>query len=138
MNSLKQLYKEHGGKISDKWSLYLDVYGRIFAPYRRKSIQLLEIGVQNGGSLEIWSRYFSGAKRIVGCDVNSECSRLRFEDERIAIVIGDANSDECEAKILQQAKEFDVIIDDGSHTSSDIIGSFARYFPYLNEGASIS
>ncbi|HEX9872458.1 MAG TPA: hypothetical protein VGC99_28455, partial [Candidatus Tectomicrobia bacterium] len=49
-HTLEQLYAEHSGKVSDKWSSYLTEYGRIFADYRHKPIRLLEIGVQNGGS----------------------------------------------------------------------------------------
>ena len=54
---------EHKGKISDKWNLYLDIYERIFCSLRNKPISLLEIGIQNGGSLEIWASYFSLAKK---------------------------------------------------------------------------
>ena len=53
--SLQQMYFEHHGKVSDKWSLYLREYDRIFGPYRSSKIAMLEIGIQNGGSLEIWS-----------------------------------------------------------------------------------
>ena len=132
--TLKQLYKTHRGKVSDKWSSYLAGYERIFAEYRHKPVRLLEIGVENGGSLEIWSQYFPKARRIVGCDINPDCARLSYEDTRIAVVIGDANSDSAQEAILAHAAAFDVIIDDGSHLSSDIIKSFARYFPHLAHG----
>ena len=56
--SFKQLFQHHDGKISDKWSSYLDEWDRVFAPIREKRCRLLEIGIQNGGSLEIWSKYF--------------------------------------------------------------------------------
>lgn len=129
--TLKQLYAEHRGKVSDRWSNYLVEYGRIFGEYRDKPVTLLEIGVQNGGSLEIWSKFFTNAKKLVGCDINPDCTRLVYEDPRIAVVVGDANSDAVQLKVLQHAPVFDVMIDDGSHRSSDIVKSFARYFPYL-------
>jgi hypothetical protein len=132
--TLEQLYKEHTGKLSDKWSLYLTEYDRLFAPSTSSPIQLLEIGIQNGGSLEIWSRYFPNARKIVGCDIDPKCAALQYRSSRIGIVIGDANSDDCESKILQHASAFDIIIDDGSHISGDIVRSFARYFPHLEEG----
>ncbi len=132
--TLKQLYATHRGKVSDKWSSYLPEYQRIFAEYRDKPVRLLEIGVQNGGSLEIWSQYFPNARKIVGCDIDSACAQLIYDDPRIAVVIGDANSDATQEAILGHAAAFHIIIDDGSHRSSDVVKSFARYFPRLAYG----
>ncbi|WP_256749444.1 glycosyltransferase [Mesorhizobium sp. Mes31] len=132
--SLRDLYNAHGGKVSDKWSIYLDTYDRIFSGYRNKPVRILEIGVQNGGSLEIWRQYFANAELVLGCDINMACGNLVFDDEKIAVVVGDANTDETERNILARSEKFDIIIDDGSHLSSDIIRSFARYFPHLSEG----
>jgi glycosyltransferase involved in cell wall biosynthesis len=67
----------------------------------------------------------------VGCDINPDCAHLSYEDPRIAVVVGDANSDIAQRQILSHAAAFDVIMDDGSHHSSDIVKSFARYFPHL-------
>ena len=58
MKSLFELYREHQGKVSDKWSIYLSEYDRLFSSYRDRPVRMLEIGIQNGGSLEIWSKYF--------------------------------------------------------------------------------
>ncbi|UCI18507.1 class I SAM-dependent methyltransferase [Mesorhizobium sp. B2-1-8] len=133
-SSLRDLYKAHSGKVSDKWSIYLETYDRIFAQYRNRPVRILEIGVQNGGSLEIWRKYFPNAELIIGCDVNPACANLVFDDEKISIVIGDANTDEVERDILARSPKFDIIIDDGSHLSSDIVRSFARYFPHSTDG----
>lgn len=132
--SLYQMYFEHHGKVSDKWSLYLREYDRIFGPYRGNKISMLEIGIQNGGSLEIWSKFFPHAEKFIGCDIDPECARLRYEDPRIVVVTADANRDETEQTIIAHASVFDIIIDDGSHRSSDIVKSFVRYFPYLKQG----
>ncbi|MBB6408263.1 class I SAM-dependent methyltransferase [Mesorhizobium sangaii] len=132
--SLHDLYNAHSGKVSDKWSSYLDAYDRVFQGYRNKPVRLLEIGVQNGGSLEIWPRYFPNSELILGCDIDTACSGLVFDDQKIAVVVGDANTDEIERKIVAKSATFDIIIDDGSHTSSDIVRSFARYFPHLSDG----
>jgi len=132
--TLEQLYAEHSGKVSDKWAIYLVEYERIFGGYRDKPVTLFEIGVQNGGSLEIWSRFFTNAQKLVGCDINPDCTLLVYNDPRIAVVVGDANSDEVQSIVLQHAPAFDVMIDDGSHCSGDIVKSFARYFPHLADG----
>lgn len=132
--TLRQLYDEHAGKVSDKWSIYFDEYDHILDSYRNKPVRLLEIGIQNGGSLEIWSVYFPNAQKLIGCDINPDCALLSYEDPRIAVAVGNANSDSAEEAILAHAPAFDVIIDDGSHRSSDIVKSFARYFPHLADG----
>jgi hypothetical protein len=134
MKTLEQLYREHEGKISDRWSLYLAEYDRLFAPLRERPVRLLEIGIQNGGSLEIWSKFFLHAEKIVGCDINPNCARLQYDDPRICLVVANANTDQAQQKILSNFPCFDLIIDDGSHQSADIVRSFARYFPYLEHG----
>jgi hypothetical protein len=131
--TLGRLYSEHIGKVSDKWSGYLRTYDRVLAIYQQRPIRLLEVGVQNGGSLEIWSKYFQNALKLVGCDVNPACRQLDFEDPRIVVVVGDANSHAIESEILREAPEFEVFIDDGSHRSSDIVKSFIRYFPHVSD-----
>lgn len=132
--TLERLYDQHEGKLTDKWSLYLSEYNRLFAPYRERPIRLLEIGIQNGGSLEVWTKFFRRAQKLVGCDINPKCSSLHYDDPRVAVVVADANTDEAEQQILTHSTRFDLIIDDGSHDSSDIIRSFARYFPHLECG----
>jgi glycosyltransferase involved in cell wall biosynthesis len=134
-SSLRDLYLLHQGKVSDKWSLYLDTYDEIFSPLKGRKIRLLEIGIQNGGSLEIWADYFSQAELFVGVDINEACRTLKYRDPRIKLLIGDINTEQIQEDILQHSREFDILLDDGSHTSSDIILSFARYFSYLKDGA---
>lgn len=134
MKSLFELYREHQGKVSDKWSIYLSEYDRLFSGYRDRPVRMLEIGIQNGGSLEIWSNYFPDANALVGCDINPDCAKLIYDDPRIKVVVGDANTDKSEKEIFSFSPNFDLIIDDGSHTSGDIVKTFARYFRHLNLG----
>lgn len=132
--SLSALYACHSGKVSDKWAIYLREYDRLLSPYRTRGIRLLEVGLQNGGSLEIWGRYFANAIQIVGCDIDPLCSNLRYEDPRIQVVVGDANSPAVQHQITSSGFPYDVIIDDGSHTSKDIIQFFCAYFSELSDG----
>lgn len=134
LKTLAQLYSEHDGKVSDKWSGYLSEYNRIFRSYRSEPVRFLEIGVQNGGSLEIWAKYFQNGKVFVGCDINPDCARLQFHDSRIALVIGDASTGLAQSEVFEHSDEFDIVIDDGSHISSDIIKSFVSYFPKIIDG----
>ena len=47
---------------------YLDVYDPLLAPWVDREIKLLEVGVREGGSLQLWRDYFRlGA--IIGIDI---------------------------------------------------------------------
>ena len=131
---LESFYNQHEGLVSDKWSIYLPVYERLFGPLRQAPVTLLEVGIQNGGSLQIWEKYFPAAIRLVGCDINPNCERLSYSADKIELVVGDINLPETLARIFSIASQFDIVIDDGSHTSSDIIQTFCNLFPRLKQG----
>lgn len=131
MDTIESLHTNKIGKVSDKWSSYLPYYDRLFKEYKNSPIRLLEIGVQNGGSLETWSKYFNNACSLIGCDIDSKCSVLKYNDSRIHVVVGDANDINTRQTILNLSNNFDIIIDDGSHISNDIINTFLLYFEHL-------
>jgi hypothetical protein len=58
---------------------------------------------------------------------------LKFEDPRINIVVGDVNSEKIYQQLSSRAM-FDIVIDDGSHRSEDILLSFLNYFPMVVPG----
>ena len=128
------LYHNHHGFTSDKWASYLPVYDACFACYQAAPINLLEVGVQNGGSLQIWAKYFSNAKKIIGCDKNLDCAKLRYDDVRIGLVLGDVKSPAVREKILAHSETYDIIIDDGSHKNADIIKTFKHFYARLAPG----
>jgi len=128
--TVSALHHNKQGKISDKWASYLTYYDFLFAPVKDAPINMFEIGVQNGGSLEIWGQYFQNAQAITGCDIDEKCAALKFDDPRIRVLVGDANSQVIYEQALALAP-FDIIIDDGSHRSDDILHSFLLYFPLL-------
>jgi hypothetical protein len=68
---------------------------------------------------------------IVGCDIDENCRRLSYDDPRILVVVQDANTGGAINKIRSLSESFNVILDDGSHHSADIIASFLNYFPIL-------
>lgn len=132
--TLREIFDAHERLSSDKWKTYFKTYDDHFVQLRESPVTLLEIGVQNGGSLEIWGKFFPNAERIIGCDIDEKCRDLIFEDNRIKVFIGDANSTDVRKAIIADTPAFDIIIDDGSHVVHDVIQSFANYFPYLKVG----
>jgi hypothetical protein len=51
MNSKKLFFQSKN--FSSKWEKYFDVYDILFKKYKKKKITFVEVGVLNGGSLEI-------------------------------------------------------------------------------------
>jgi hypothetical protein len=132
--SIDQLHRTKTGKVSDKWASYLPYYDALFLPLRERPVSMLEIGVQNGGSLETWSAYFQAGRHFVGCDIDPKCGALEYQDPRISIVVGDANQAPAFQAIRAISPDFDIVIDDGSHVSTDILNSFINYFPLVKPG----
>lgn len=90
---------------------YLSKIYDVYLPeYKNKPVNLLEIGVQHGGSLWLWKEYFQQGI-IYGIDVKD----VRAEDTKIInnilFILGDAYSD----NIVSRLPKFDIIIDDASH-----------------------
>lgn len=124
----------HRGYISDKWEQYLPIYENALESIlaSNEPVNLLEIGVQNGGSLEIWSKILPPGSSIIGLDIDELCLTLSFP-ENVTVKIVDA----ADASLLNKAlgdTEFDIIVDDGSHISREIIKTFENCFDRLKPG----
>lgn len=134
MTTYEAIHSGHQGKSSDKWHSYLATYDRLFGTFREACINVVEIGVQNGGSLEVLAKYFENATNIIGCDINPMCGDLKYKDPRVSVIVGNVNNQETYSKIAVRAKPINLFIDDGSHTSSDVISTFVNYFPLVMPG----
>jgi cephalosporin hydroxylase len=129
-----QLFRTHTGYLSDKWMQYLTVYERELRSMiaRHEPLRLLEIGVQNGGSLQIWHKYLPKGSQITGIDIDPRCAKLSFP-RGVRVFTGDAG----DANILKNLladENFDIIVDDGSHRQQDVINSFKSLIPRLSAG----
>ncbi len=133
-NRLATLFFQHRGRTIDKWEHYLGIYERELAPVlaSRRPIRLLEIGVQNGGSLELWADYLPMGSEIIGLDIDPKVGDLRFKGS-IEAHVTDA-TDQSKVAALLGARMFDVIVDDGSHISAQIVGAFKFLFDHLAFG----
>ncbi len=116
------------GKKITKWKHYFPIYEKHFTPIRNKPIKILEIGILNGGSLEMWRYYFPEAT-IVGIDINPLCKQ--HEQEGINVRIGDQTDEKFLQSLIDEFGAFDLIIDDGSHHVAHVNKTFQFLFPKL-------
>jgi hypothetical protein len=93
---------------------YLDVYDPILVPWLDKEIKLLELGVYQGRSLELWRDYFPRAA-IAGIDL--ELPEGFIPGERIQLFKGSQADTQFLSQVATRIapEGFDVIIDDASH-----------------------
>lgn len=129
MKSLFEIFKEDIDRPSIKWYHYFEVYEKHLSKYRNQKVRVLEIGVQDGGSLQMWKNYLGSDSFIVGIDIDPYC---KYEEEQIVVEIGSQSDEDFLEKIVNQYGPFDIIIDDGSHIQDDIMTSFSFLYPLLN------
>ena len=116
-------FRHHVGRRLDKWRHYFDIYDRHFDRFRGEDVRILEIGVDHGGSLQLWKRYFGVDAQIVGVDKDPRCGALA--EEQIDIKIGN----QADIEFLKGLGAFDIVIDDGSHNQMDQLASFETLWP---------
>ncbi len=114
-----------------KWHHYFEVYERYLEPFRLRQPTLLEIGVENGGSLEMWRRYFGPRCRLYGLDIDP--TARRHEDVATRMYIGDQKDRALLRQVVREAGPFDIVIDDGGHTAEQTIVTFEELYPHLTE-----
>ena len=105
---------------------FLPIYEKYFSVFKSKKINILEIGIDDGGSLKLWRKYFPNAN-IVGMDIFHK----DFLIDGVKMYQGDQSNIADLKKITDEYKYFDIIIDDGSHVSKQTIKSFHYLFDFL-------
>lgn len=106
-------------------------YLRIYEPLIPADVpvKLLEIGWYEGASMRTWREYLHPASIVVGVDINQPAEPV----ERVQFRQANATTHEVE-KVADEFGPFDVIVDDGSHLSPDVIATFKRLWPWVEEG----
>lgn len=112
-----------------KWLQYFPAYERHFAKFIGKEVHILEIGIQSGGSMDMWKSVFGADTHVYGCDINPECKS--YEDENIKVFIGDQESPAFWKDVLSQVPKIDILIDDGGHTVEQQIATLGIMLPHL-------
>ena len=104
---------ERAGRHSDKVSGhgYQRIYPRLLWSLRKDKLKVLEIGVQEGNSISLWSEYFAPS------EVTQVCVDITDKSlpENIKFVKLDQSNEVSLKEFVVAHFDFDLIVDDGSH-----------------------
>ena len=134
--TLEYVYENYDGvRLFHHWKEYASHYElhlNMLMGKRDNSqeFRMLEIGVSQGGSLEVWKRYFSGKNLYyVGMDIEKNCKRFEDEERKVFIRIASQLSENDLIKICKDHGPFDFIVDDGGHSYEMMKTSIETLFP---------
>jgi hypothetical protein len=110
---------------------YTELYERLFFQWKDEPIQIFEIGIADGGSLEMWQTYFPRA-RIFAIDILDKSS---FDNARVTTRVADqADRAQLQSAIDASGGDIDVLIDDGGHTMEQQQVSLGFLFRHVKPG----
>jgi len=112
-------------------------FGCIYAPIlndlnRRPDVSVFEIGVATGGSLALWAHRLQNPT-VVALDINP--ATLQLTIPRTQLIIGNQDDLHLLQDIYLLHGPFDLVVDDGSHLSTDQINTFKTLWPLLDDSA---
>jgi len=98
---------------------YLPLYQQLLINKKETAKNVLEVGIYNGGSIKLWSDFFTNAK-VYGLDVmnvNDVWDGIKNNDKIILYTSTDAyNYDFFKNQFLDENIKFDFMLDDGPHS----------------------
>ena len=137
--------KDHQRR-AQKWSQYVKPYHRHLHKFRGKQVNMLEMGVQSGGSMHMWLDYFGSQARVFGLDVDNAV-RVVEQDRtsqtgtnitgRIKVFTGDQGDPDFLRSLCTKIGRIDFIIDDASHIPWHQILGLEMLFPCLNPAGGV-
>jgi hypothetical protein len=130
MNDLEKYFTENTGRLIHKWRHYFEIYDRHFSRFRGTDVHLVEFGVAQGGSLQMWKHYFGPKARIFGVDINPNCRQVA--EDQVEIFIGDQADRKFLQSLAAKIPRMDILLDDGGHTMKQQIHTFEELFPRID------
>ncbi|MFN3584670.1 class I SAM-dependent methyltransferase [Phenylobacterium sp.] len=129
---LEAMFYEGAGRGVTKWTHYLPIYDRVFAPWRGRPVRMLEIGVFQGGSLDLWRRYFGPDAVLFGVDIEPACAGRVTPPNQVRI--GSQDDAAFLHSVVDEMGGLDIVLDDGSHIGRHQWASFRALWPRLEAG----
>jgi len=130
-NNLISLYNKL--PKSDKGTTHCYIQKYYSDIFKNKNIKnIVEIGVNKGYSINLWSKYFGNNTNVYGVDINlKKIDPSIIFDDNVNLIEKNAVSEDIENVVPD---DIDIIIDDGSHKLEHQIETFRLLFPKLKKG----
>lgn len=129
---LEAFFWANEGPVVHKWHHYFPIYERYMSRFRDRPVRMLEIGVSEGGSLDMWRSYLGAEAVIFGIDIDPSCAA--YDGRSGQVRIGSQDDPTFLADVVGEMGGVDLVLDDGSHDNRHIRASLDVLFPLLSEG----
>jgi hypothetical protein len=112
---------------------YLPLYQQLLEKKKETATNVLEVGVQRGGSIKLWCDFFSNAT-VYGLDLMPEAEVAEDLKTNPRIVVRAATDayDPAVCASLSHLK-FDFMLDDGPHTLESMKSFISLYLPLMSD-----
>ncbi|MBV8898092.1 MAG: class I SAM-dependent methyltransferase, partial [Acidobacteriaceae bacterium] len=108
MSNLWSDFLTNDQRLIHKWTHYFPAYERHFQRFVNQSFTFVEIGCGEGGSLQMWKRYFGPFAQIVGIDIDP--ASKQFEETQIHVRIGDQADTRFLRSVLDEFGSPDIVL----------------------------
>lgn len=115
-----------------KWNNALAAYDRHFGAFVGHTVVLAEVGVQSGGSIDMWHAVFGPNCTVHGLDINEQVRS--FVGAGTSITVGDQADKNMWNQFYIQAKSVDILIDDGGHHPYQMLVTLEQGMAYMPPG----
>jgi hypothetical protein len=133
MHSAQYEFAEAAPEQTDKVERhgYHRFYPWFLREFRGRPIRLLEIGIDQLGSVNLWRTYFKAGLELHGIDRDKKT----FEDSSVHLHKVDQSKLAELKRFVESTKDgFDVIVDDGSHIPEHQLQTLESLWPILSPG----
>jgi Methyltransferase domain len=130
--TLDTLALKYGTDKSSSFHNYTEIYERYFSNLSQEPIKLLEIGIYEGASVQMWEDYFPNGDLHF---IDKDPSIIKYQSQRSHYhYLDQSNRYELLNFISETDGDFDIIIDDGGHRMEQQIISFQMLFSHMKPG----
>ena len=145
MNEIVKIIENHningfefpGGTDKAEGHSYDIFYSEYFDKYRNMEGNILEIGVQYGGSSLLWHDYLPKFKIVMSDILNQVHPTIieKMNDDRYDFLLMDSFTNQSVETLKEKYPEgFDIIVEDGPHTLESQIFALREYSKLLKKG----
>jgi cephalosporin hydroxylase len=136
-STFRETIAQYGYTDKDSDHSYIEAYEKLLAPFKNKPCNLLELGVNFGGSAIMWYNHLPKSQLFLVDNRNVLRPHITssMHPDRWNLYVEDAYTLDMVAKMQQACPDgFDIIIDDGPHSAESQQFVITSYLSLLKEG----